>query len=257
MNDDLAADAGDFVASAYFSGQYRFINTFSRKIGVGYSHYQTRHFDITDFDMVAGILSFFYQERFTERLYISLRYDPSFYLLDYENYMQRHQLSPSLLFRFNESAGLRFSYDYMNSNYFTDKGRSGQGYRLGADFFSLLFANRAELTLGIDYRAYDTDHPDFARDHVRYRFELLWRLPEDFRFTARAYKETVRYDNIDSSSAAYRDDDKYSWAFELSHPFYYDWLQVHLQNRYTSNESNIESYSYDKNVTGLALSAKF
>ena len=257
VNADLGADAGDFVASVYFSGQYKFVNTFRQKAGIGYSHYQTRHFDITEFDLVAGVLSLFYQERLTDNVYVSLRYDPSYYLLDYEEYMQRHQLSPSFLLRLSETSGLRFSYDYTNSNYYADKGRSGQGSRVGTEYFSQFFGDRAELTVGLDYGVYDTDHPDFSRDELRTRVELALRLPEDFRLTLKAETERRHHDNVDSSSAVHRKDDRYGLGFALSRPLHYRWLEWELSYRYTDNESNIDAYSYDKNVTGLSLSAKF
>ena len=257
VNEDVGADAGDFVASVYFSGQYKFVNTFTRKIGVGYSHYQTRHFDITEFDLIAGVFSLFYQERLSENLYLSLRYDPAYYILDYENYMRRHQLSPSLLLRFSESRGIRFKYSYMNSKYFTDKGRTGDSYQVGADFFSLLFANRGELTVGVDYGKYETDDPDFTHDELGARLEFTLNLPNDFKLALKADKERRRYDNIDSNSLVHRRDNKYSLGFELSHPLYYRWLELGLAYRYTNNDSNIDAYSYDKNVTGVSLSAKF
>jgi hypothetical protein len=62
---------------------------------------------------------------------------------------------------------------------------------------------------------------------------------------------------VDSVNNIRRDDDKFIGVLELSRPVYKKWLVLQFDYSHTKNSSNIDFYSYKKNVTGLSLIAKF
>ncbi len=190
-------------------------------------------------------------------MYLGLQYYPALYWLDNDKYLRRHQVRPTLLWRLEEGKGLRLSFDYMDNHYYDNDGRSGQSQGVTVDFFSMLFNNRGDLSFGVSLGHNDSDHPDYEYDLVGARFDFSYALPRDLKLFLNGYWDHKDYNNLDSASAIEREDDKYSFGVELSRPLFYKWLEVQADYRYTKNDSNINYYSYKKNVTGLSLIAKF
>jgi tetratricopeptide (TPR) repeat protein len=258
VNEDQFADEGDLGAKVYFSGKYKFVNTLNRKLGIGYTHYQIIYQDLSEFDLTAGMVSLFYQERLNRKLYFSFNYLPSHYWVDGVHYLLRNQLSPSLLYRLDDSKGLRFTYDFSDNDFFTDKDRSGQAHDFKVDFITMLFNKDGDLTVGGIYENSGARHPDYEYDLLRAHFEFSYTMPKEWKFILRGIWYRKDYDNIDSVFGDRRQDDKVSGALELlSQPIFYKWLQVQAIYYHTKNDSNIDAYSYKKNVVSLSLITKF
>lgn len=257
VNEDLFADEGDMAARFFFSGKYKFVNTINRKLGVGYSHYQIFYQDLSEFDLTAAIPSLFYQERLNRELYFSFNYLPSHYWVDGDHYLHRNQLSPSLLYRWDQIKGLRFTYDFADNDYFIDQGRSGQAHDFKLDFITMLFNKNGDLILGGMYESSDAKNPDHEYDLMRAHFEFAYNLPKEWKIFLRGIFFNKDYDNIDSTYGVTREDDRYSAGLEiLSQPVFYKWLKVQAMYHYTKNDSNIDIYTYKKNVVSLSLVTK-
>jgi len=257
LNADLFADEGDYATTAYFSARYKFVNALNRKVGIGYSHYQTLYRELSEFDLIASVVSLFYQERLSRELYLSLQYHPSIYWLDDNRYLRRQQMRSTLLYRLDDTKGIWFSYDFTDNDYYTDMGRNGQSHDFSVDFFSMLFNKKADLSLGAGYGHHGSRHPDYEYDLLRTHFEFSYALPLEWKLILKGNWDRKDFDNIDSVNNLQRQDDKFSAGLELSRPLSYKWLLVQCEYRYTRNDSNIGYYSYEKNVTGLSLIAKF
>jgi hypothetical protein len=257
VNEDLFADEGDWATTFYFSWKYKFVNTLNRKIGFGYSHYQSFYQDLSEFNLTGGILSLFYQERFNTNWYVSFNILPSYYWVDRRGYLHRNQLSPTVLYRFDQNNGIRFAYDFTDDDYSTDKGRTGQGHNFKLDYITTLFNRKADLTIGTIYGTQNARDPDYEFNLLRAHVEFSYPLPLESKLVVKGIWYRKDYDNIDSLHNIKREDDKYSIGLELSRPLFYKWLEVQLEYNYTKNDSNIDYYSYKKNVTGLSLVTQF
>ena len=257
INEDIFSDESDMAATVYLSWKYKFVNTLSRKLGAGYSHYQSFYQDLTEYNLTAGIASLFYQERLSPEWYVSFNFLPSYYLVDRKKYMYRDQLSPSVLYRFDQSKGVRFSYDFTDDDYSTEKGRSGQGHNFKVDFITTFLNRKGDLTVGAIYARQGAKHPDYEFDLLRAHVEFSYAVPLESKLVLRGILYRKDYDNVDSVNNIRREDDKYSLGLELSRPLFYKWLRVQFDYSYTRNDSNIDYYSYKKNVTGLALVTEF
>jgi len=256
VNEDLFADEGDMAVTAYFSWKYKFVNTLNRKIGIGYSHYQIFYQDLSEFDLTAAMPSLFYQERLNPEWYVSFNFLPSYYWVDNKDYLRRNQLSPTVLYRFNQTRGLRFSYDFIDDEYATDKDRSGEGHQFKFDFISTLLS-KGDITVGVIYAVQGAKHPDYEYDLLRTHVEFSHAMPRDWKLAVKGIWYRKDYDNIDSVHNRRREDDKYSIGLELSRPIFYKWLMLQGEYYYTRNDSNIDFYSYKKNVAGLSLITQF
>ncbi len=56
LDSDTGADDGDYVVEGYFSGKYNFIDRKDLKTGIEYSHYQTWHKDLGEYDLTGSII---------------------------------------------------------------------------------------------------------------------------------------------------------------------------------------------------------
>jgi len=138
--EDMYADEDDSVLEAYFSGAYNFINTKDLKAGAGYSHYQSWHNDLGQYDITGSIPDLYVKYTF-DPLTFGLNYTPSFFWVDSESYLKRHQLTPFLMWRAGEDLFAKFSYsfqsnDYSDSKFFQDNDdRDGDAHNLSADVY--------------------------------------------------------------------------------------------------------------------------
>jgi tetratricopeptide (TPR) repeat protein len=258
VDENIFTGEEDFAATFYFSGKYKFVNTLNRKLGVGYSHYQSFYQDLSEFDLTAAMPSLFYQERVSSELYLSFNYLPTHYWVDGDHYLRRNQLSPSLMYRLDNSKGLRLAYDFRKDDYFDDVlNRSGNGNIFKVDFITMLFNKNGDLTVGALYENQGASNPDYEYELLRAHFDFSYALPREWKLVVKGIFYRKDYDNNDSMAGYQREDDRISVGLELSRPVFYKWLLVQAKYYHTNNDSNINSYSYKKNVAGLSLITKF
>jgi len=244
-------DKEDLAATAYFSGKYKFINTLNRKAGIGYSHYQVLYQDLSEFDLTASVFSLFFQERINRELYLSFNYLPSHYWVDGEHYLFRHQLSPTMLYRLDDTKGVRVSYNFTDNDYDNEKGRSGQGHEFKIDFITMLFNKNGDLTVGAIYENHGAEDPVHEYDLLRAHFEFSYAMPREWKLAFKGILYRKEHNNTD------RVDDRISLGWELSRPIFYKWLSVQAEFYLTRNDSNDNDYNYEKKVAGLSLVTEF
>ena len=252
VDESLGGDKDDVATKAYLSGKYKFINTLDRKLGLGYTHYQTWYAELTEFDLTASVISLFYQQRLNQKWYVSFNYLPSHYWVDGDHYLFRSQLSPTLLYRFSDTKGVRLSYNYIENDYKVDDGaRSGLGQEFKVDYITMLFNKNGDLIVGTLYEFQNADDPAYDYDLFRAHFAFSYVLPREWKMAVKGIYYHKDHDNTA------RKDDRYSIGFELTRPFFYKWLSVQAEYNYTRNDSNEAEYDYKKNVAGLSLVTEF
>lgn len=260
--EDMYANEADSVLEAYFSGAYNFINTKALKAGAGYSHYQNGHNDLGQYDLIGSIPDLYIKYTF-DPLTFGLAYTPSFFWVDSESYLKRHQLTPYLMWRAGENLFAKFSYrfqrnDYSDSTFFQDNDdRDGNAHNLSADIYYGILDKKGSLFGGIAYETSSADRSDESYDRIGLKLGLFLELPYGFDFNMMGRYYDKKHDAADISYNIKQNDDKYFCALSLYHKLRYDWLGILAEYDYTKNDSNIRDYKYDRNVLSISLTADY
>ncbi len=255
-DDDLYADEGDYAALGLFSGKYNFVNKRKYQIGAGLTWYQTRYANLFEYDLMAAIGSLYGRYRMGKVL-LGLDYIPSTYWVNAEEYMLRQQFRPQATWNASKYLITKLSLDYFINDNRQDDERDGDSADLLLDGYILIPGIKGVVLAGLGYEDYNTDNLDYSYNQLMTKLGLsltpFWDI--NVNLTGKFYSKD--FDDVDSSYLVKREDSKYSWSLSLARHVYWDWLSVLLEYEYTDNESNIDTYTYKRNVTVLSLSASF
>jgi tetratricopeptide (TPR) repeat protein len=257
LDQDRPTDEADSLLVGFFAGKYNLVNRPDRRLGLGYNHYQTRYTDLSDNDLIGSTLSLYYQQRLNNSLTVICSYRPSFYWLDYHSYLRRHQLQPELLWQLSNMRAVRFSYSYSLNEYFQDNDRDGHRNALDVDLFQKVFGQKGQLLIGLDYENNSANHPDEDYDWFQGRIGFTYSLSSGLKLGLRGSLVAKDYDHVDSGFKVQRKDDKYVVAATLSRPVFFDGLTIQGEYQYTKNDSNIDAFSYKKNIFTVSAITKF
>lgn len=255
--EDLYADEADYAIVGFFSGRYNFVNKKTFKMGAGYSHYQTWHNELNEYDLV-GSIGNLYVKYTLNPISLGLDYIPSQYWVDSEEYLRRHQLKPELAWKASENLVTRLSYNYYINDHLQDDNRDGNTSDLFLDVYYGILKKRGNIFGGIGYESNDASHNDHNYTQLKTKLglsliKILWDI--NFIMTGKYYDKG--YDNVDSFHGVKREDAKYGASLSLSRILYRSWLSILLEYNYTNNESNIDDYTYKRGATTLSLMASF
>ena len=256
LDQDIYADEEDFVTVGYFSGRYDFINRADYEIGAGYSHYQTWHNDLEQYDMVGSIFNLYTKYRFHPFAF-GFSYLPHYYWVDSDSFLMRHQLKPEMGWRVNDNLFMRFSYSYYRNNHFQDDDRDGHTNEVFFNTYYSIGEKRGHLFGGVGYEDTSASHPDQYYGQFELRLGISLQVAWDLNLSLTGKYYDQNYDNVDSFYGVKREDAKYYGSISLSHKFFYDWLSINGEFNYTKNDSNIFNYKYERTVTTLSLTARF
>ncbi|MBW1898228.1 MAG: tetratricopeptide repeat protein [Deltaproteobacteria bacterium] len=256
IDEDIVADEGDFGVTAYFSGKYRFLDRGNITSGVGYTHYQTWQFELTEYNL-AGSIPGFYIKYQRQPLLFGFSYFPSFYWLDTDSYMIRQQLKTDIFWEINETLSSSFTLNYYGENNLINIGRTGQIRELLADVFYRFPDKKVLLFAGIGLNHNSTASTDYNYVGFQTNLGVVWNLPHEFVLSASGKINLKKYQYADSGYNEKRDDTKYDFASSLSRPVVYDWLRGILEYRHIRNDSGFSIYSYRSSRVSLSLSAVY
>jgi hypothetical protein len=256
LDQDIYADEDDYVAVGYLSGRYDVFNRQDYKMGLGYSHYQTWHDDLEQYDLVGSIFNF-YGKYLLRPFTFTLSYLPTYYWLDSESFLMRHQVRPEVMWRVNKNLATRLSYSYYRNNHFQDNKRDGHTNEVFLDAYYRIGDKRGSLFGGIGHEDTSASHPDQYYGQLKTKLgislPIAWGL--NLSLTGKYYEQ--KYDNVDSFYGVKRKNAKYYGAVSLSHRLFYDWLSISGEFSYTKNDSNINDHKYKRKVITLSLTARF
>lgn len=252
LDEDIFSDKGDLAFVGYFSGRYDLFNRPGIKAGAGYSHYQTVHQDLSDYD-VTGSIGRFYAEYGYFPFSLGVSYLPAYYWLDSDSYLLRHEFSPAASWQINDKTLATVSYGYSINKYFTDNGRDG--HTNAADLDLLHVFKRGYLTWGLGVEINSASRDDEDYNEFEARIGGFWPLIEKFSLAVTGIYDEKDYDNPDEILGVTREDNRYFIALSVSRPVYHDWLGLSLDYEYTRNNSNIDLFEYQCNAVALSLTA--
>ncbi|MFC1892089.1 tetratricopeptide repeat protein, partial [Thermodesulfobacteriota bacterium] len=256
LNQDLYSNEDDYMILGYFSGSYSFVNGEKYKAGGSYSHYQTRHKDLWQYDLVGSIFNIYGKYR-SGPLTFSLSYLPHYYWLDSKSYLMRHQVKPEVTWKIGENIVSKFTYSHYRNNYLQDNNSDGHTNEVFLNTYYTIGEKRGQLFGGIGYEINTASHPDKCYGQFKAKTGISIKIPWDFHLVLSGKYYEKHYDNIDSIRLVERKNAKYEGSASLSHRLIYDWLSVTGELNYSKNDSNVNDYRYKRKVATLSLIAKF
>jgi tetratricopeptide (TPR) repeat protein len=256
VDEDIYTNEDDFVTVGYFSGKYNLLNRQDYVAGVGYSHYQTWHNDLEQYDLVGSIFDLYGQYR-QGPMTFSLSYLPHFYWVDSSRYLRRHQIRPEVSWKITDSLLTRFSYSYYHNNHLKDHDRDGHTNELSLSTYYSLKNRKGYLFGGIGYEDEKASHPDRYYDQWKIKLGLSHKMPWELELNISGKYYIQNYDHVDSFYLVQREDREYNGSISLSRRLYYEWLSVVGEFSYTKNSSNIGDFEYKRQMVTLSLEARF
>lgn len=257
LDEDVYSDEDDFLAKVYLSGSYNFVNHTDFKFGAGYSHYQTWHNDLTEYDLMGAIGNVFARKSFGD-VSFGLSWFPSYYSLDGEDYLVRHQIRPDITWKPDPDAFVAFSYMWSENDYEIDK-NDGHTHEAMVDFY-YAFGDPGEYVVwGAGYEENTSDNKEKEYAQLETKLDAAFKLPLEFYLglTAKYTNRQYDYRHPNAASEFHRKDIKYFGAVSLSHSLFFDWLDVVCEGAFTRNDSNVRDYDYQKYAGTLSLEARF
>ena len=256
LDEDFYADEGDYVTTGFFSGRYNVVNRRDYKMGLGYSHYQTWHDDLEQYDLVGSIFNLYAKYRF-DPFTFGLSYLPSYYWVESDSFLMCHQLRPDVMWSVNKDLVTRFSYGYYRNNHFQNNDRDGHTNEVSLDAYYKIGDKGGQLSGGIGYEDISASHPDQYYGQMKTRLGISLSLPKDLNLSLTGKYYEKKYDNVDSFYGVKRENAKYYGSISLSRKLFHEWLIISGEYSYTENDSNVTNYRYNRRLTSFYLTARF
>ena len=256
LDDDLYTDEDDYVTKVFFSGKYNFVDTKIYNIGAGYSHYQTWHNDLAEYDLIASMGNVYAKYRL-QPFTFGLSYLPSYYWLDSDSYLRRHKIRPEVTWQCHEKLSTRLSYSYYDDERFDQDEKDGHTNEVFLDAYYSILGKKGYLFGGIGYEDRDARDANHEYGRLRTKLGIMLDIPWDLKVTLTGKYYDKQYDNTDTDFLKKREDSEYRGSASISRKVFCDWLSVLAEYNFTKNNSNIDNFDYERNVIGLSLTATF
>jgi hypothetical protein len=227
-------------------------------VGAGYSHYQTLHRELKEYDLIGSVFNFYGNYRLGSYGF-GLSYLPHYYWLDSESYLTRHQVRPEVTYRVSNDLTTRLLYSYYINDYLQDiyNERDGNTNEVTLDAYYSIRDRMISLFGGIGYEVNSASHDDYDYSQLMSKLGLSLNFPWRMNLNLTGRYRIRSYDNVDSIYNIKREDNKYIGFLSISQKLYYDWLDIIGEYRYTKNDSNIDRLGYERNVFTLSVAVRF
>ncbi len=254
--DGLGAGQGDYFFAGSLSGSYDLLRAGGFTLGAGYNHYQTAYTDLDEYDLVSATPNLYARYR-ARPFTFGLRYLPSFYWLDKDRYLTRHEVRPSVQWRLRKNLVTAATYAYQDEDYDQDDGRDGQAH-LGSLDLAYNFGGRKNyLRVGGEFKDKSADAPDQEYEQWTARVGVSLGLPLGLGLGLKGRYYSKKYQAADPVFGFRRSDDYWEGAVSVEHRFFADWLGVVGEFTYVDNDSNIVVYDYVRRIGTLSLTARY
>jgi tetratricopeptide (TPR) repeat protein len=245
----------DLVASIYLATKYNFVNRKDHTMGIGYTHFQNKHQDVSEQDLTMSALTL-YTTYLWGPVGLGLKLIPDYSWVDGEGYMTNLELKPELTWKINDRLRAKLHWNYSSNNYLQDDGKDGDTIKLGARAY-YLFQNKVSiLSGGISQENKDADLDDEDYTYLKTHMELSIPIFSDFTLGAAGKYYVKNYYN-DTTTPTKRKDNTYTLITSLAKPLVSDWLRVAGQVAYRKNKSTLSIEEYKKMTISLTLVANF
>lgn len=255
---DIYSGESDSLILGYASGEYNFIDQETFILGAGISRFQTWYFELDESNMseTAFKLSGNY---FADPFTYGLRIRPSIFQVDAEDYLLTYEFKPEVSYELNKQVLLWLSYSYAIDDYRqdTEDDRDGDTHGIFFDTIYSLGGEKGYVLGGIGYEANAASEGEYDYGEFALRVGGSYELDFDLRLGAFGTYSGRSYGDKDALEDKKREDTLYRITLSLARTFFYDWLEIALEYTYTKNDSNIDTYEYDRQVFGFGLAATY
>ena len=250
-NNDIYAQEADHIFSLYFHGAYDVIHRPNFTAGASYGHYQTMHADFGNLDFTGSLLDLYARYRWEDYTF-GISYNPDYYWLGNQSYLQRHEITATISAVF-ENLLTEFAFTYQRDNNMYEAGRDGHA---NEGFLRCLYALPEELgsvRAGIGYEENMADSNDYDYESLSTELSYYRSLWWDVGLNLCGEYELKNYDHPHSLLGQRREDNHYTMNFLLSRDVIKNLLTANMGYEYTINDSNINQYEYESNAVKLFL----
>jgi len=248
-------DKGDYVTKAYLSCLYNFIRQKNYQLGAGYSHYQTWYNHLTEYNLTGSIFNFYANYR-SDPVTLGVSYIPSYYWLDSDSFLMRHQMRTDIRWNINRNFMSRLSYTYSKDNYFEDNDSDGHSHEVISDIYYRIGSKGYFLwEPGYEKNSASGDDKDYSL--INTKLGVIINLFRDMNLAVTGEYTHKRYENPEADTDIKRRDIKYNGNILLSRKLFYEWLEISAEFDYTKNDSNMDEYEYERKTTALSVNVIF
>jgi len=247
------SDDSDSGIYGYAAGRYNVINRSDFVLGGGIARGQIWYADLTDFNM-SDTNADIYTTYSTASWLFGLNYIPRLYTIDDEDYLLQHQIRPSLHWQPNRDFLTRLSYSYFLRDYRQNDARDGNLHDIYIELFYHVFGGKGFVFGGLGYESSTSDDDVYDYNRPKAKAGLVTELGWKVRMDLELYYYMKEYQNYPGGT---RDDDKITGIVSFKRPVYWDWLFGIAEYNYTTNNSNVERFEYQRNTLSLGFEAEF
>ena len=227
----------------------------------GYSFYQSLHEDLTDYNVQdhTVFLSFSSDSRPVQPF---IRYSYDYCLVDNDKYFEKHTVFPALNITFASPHTTQPYVQYENTHYFDspdqdEQNRTGHTNTIGCNQYFSIMEDEGYVKIGGAYKNDNTKGDDW--DSWGYKAAAALNIPielQDTDLELGCQYENTNFVNEDSSFDKKRKDNNLNSYLKITHKIDEYW-DISLSYSHTANNSNIDFYEYNRNITSLFANFTF
>ena len=251
---DTVSEEGDLSLSYVFGLGTRLALSENSSFQISYDFYQSLWETLEQFDYQSHYFS-------TSTSYASgnwdgdLTYGFNYSLLDRNDFMAFHSITPRLGFLPKPNLYTSLSYSYSLKNFIADNIRDGDNHSWSLSQFLFFMENKAYAYLSYSLALEDTQDPEF--DYLGHTASVGLKVPGPLKISTNLnYNYNFQnYKNITDSIGERRFDATHTAQLVLSRPII-DSLEVNVNVKRVMSNSNLTSVDFTQNVFTLGLEYK-
>lgn len=255
---DVTSGKEDVAAVLDLSVAYSFPGMSDYDLEAGYDFYQSLYQDFSEFNLQTHGLYLSGSREFGE-IDAGLSYRFTHSRLDNDNFLQIHNLTPSLGYSLKSNWYLSVAYSYQYKDFYDQQERDGHQNALTLDNYIVFNENRSYVRLGYRFEDEDTDGPQY--DYLGHYFNGGLSTPMPL-FSQQAkldlsYEYYTRdYSNITPSIGKERGDHRHRFGLgaqvDLSDAFF-----ARLKYEYIDATSNLPSADFNENIVTVSVGRRW
>lgn len=255
---DVTSGEEDVAAVLDLSVAYSFPGMSDYDLEAGYDFYQSLYQDFSEFNLQTHGLYLSGSREFGE-IDAGLSYRFTHSRLDNDNFLQIHNLTPSLGYSLKSNWYLSVAYSYQYKDFYDQRERDGHQNALTLDNYIVFNENRSYVRLGYRFEDEDTDGPQY--DYLGHYFNGGLSTPMPL-FSQQAkldlsYEYYTRdYSNITPSIGKERGDHRHRFGLgaqvDLSDAFF-----ARLKYEYIDATSNLPSADFNENIVTVSVGRRW
>jgi tetratricopeptide (TPR) repeat protein len=246
----------DGMVIIYVDAGADLFNSENIKLKTDYNFYQSLHFDLNDYNVHYHKITPAIEGTYSDIIKPSIGYSYEHTLFGGDRYSRVHALLANIYVKEAENFSANLSYEYRDLDYDDTDLFPDNSIRTGEQNVIGVTQNfRFDKVNGKVYYFYndtDADAEYWAYDGYRLGAEIMYQLLTPLYVTVSGQYGEERYNEDFPGLSERRKDKTQHYSLVLTYRVS-DRLIIYLTEDYTSNDSNLDIFEYDRNVIGLLL----